>query len=186
LVPAYLACTAPNSSHGAPLSFGSCKPPTQASSQLTAGTPDANGAAANFVGSVLYTVIVGPPADVRIRVNVTDVRNKAGLGDYTGELQADASMQITDKLNGSSGTEPATGQATNFPVTVPCATTTSTSVGSTCSVNTTFNAVTPGAIVASQRAIWQVGQVKVFDGGADGLASTGPNTLYAEEGIFTP
>ena len=186
LVPAYLACAAPNRTHGAPLAFNSCKPPAQASGQLTTGTPDANGAGANFVGSALYTVIIGPPADVRVRVNITDVRLKAGLGDYTGELQLDSSMQVTDKLNGTSGTEPATGQSTNFPITVPCATTASTSVGSTCSVNTTFNAVTPGAIVASQRAIWQVGQVKVFDGGPDGVASTAPNTLFADEGIFTP
>jgi hypothetical protein len=183
LVPAYTACSAPNSTHGAPLSFGSCKPPALASGQLTAGTPDSNGAAANFIGSVLYTVA---PTDVKIKVSVTDVRLKAGLGDYTGELQADAAIQVTDKLNGPSGGEPATGQATNFPVTVPCATTASTSVGSTCSVNTTFNAVTPGAIVASQRAIWQMGQVKVFDGGPDGLASTTPNTLFAVEGVFIP
>jgi hypothetical protein len=53
-------------------------------------------------------------------------------------------------------------------------------------VSTTFNAVTPGAIVPSQRAIWQFGQVKVFDGGPDGVASTTPNTLFAAEGIFTP
>ncbi|PWU18332.1 MAG: hypothetical protein C5B48_14825 [Candidatus Rokuibacteriota bacterium] len=183
LVPAYNACSAPNSTHGAPLAFSSCKPPTQASGQLTAGTPDANGSQANFVGSVLYTVAT---SDVRIKVNVTDVRLKAGLGDYTGELQADAAMQVTDKNNGTSGGEPATGQAINFPVTVPCTTTASTTVGSTCSVNTTFNAVTPGAIIASQRAIWQMGQVKVFDGGPDGIASTGPNTLFAIQGVFIP
>jgi hypothetical protein len=187
LVPAYLACAAPNRVHGAPLSFGSCKPPAVASSQLTTGTPDSNGAGANFIGTVLYTVITGTSADVRIGVNISDVRLKTGLGDYSGQLQADASVQVTDKQNGPSGTEPATGTATNFPVTVPCVTTPATaSVGSNCSVNTTFNAVTPGAIVASQRAIWQIGQIKVFDGGPDGVASTSPNTLFADEGIFTP
>lgn len=186
LVPAYLACAAPNRVHGAPLSYGSCKPPAPASSQLTTGTPDANGAGANFIGSVLYRVVTGTSADVRIGVSITDVRLKAGLGDYPGQLQADASVQVTDRQNGPSGTEPATVTATNFPVTVPCVTTGSTSIGSTCSVSTTFNAVTPGAIVPSQRAIWQFGQVKVFDGGPDGVASTTPNTLFAAEGIFTP
>ena len=36
------------------------------------------------------------------------------------------------------------------------------------------------------RAIWQLGQVQVLDGGADGVASTTPNTVFAEQGIFVP
>jgi hypothetical protein len=192
LVPAYLACSAPNRTHGSPLAFGSCKPPVAASAQLTSGTPDSNGAAPNFVGSVVYTVVLGNPstplneADVKINASLTDVRQKVGLGDYTGELQVDASVRITDRLNGPSQTEPATGTATNFPVTVPCVTTPATTVGSTCSVSTTFNAVVPGAIVETQRAIWQMGETKVFDGGPDGLAATTPNTLYADQGVFIP
>ena len=50
LVPVFQACTAPNSSHGAPLAFSSCKPPTQGSSFLTVGTPDANARGANSTG----------------------------------------------------------------------------------------------------------------------------------------
>jgi hypothetical protein len=183
LVPAYLACAAPNRTHGSPLAFGSCNPPAPASAQLTSGTPDSNGLFVNFIGSVLYSVVVG---DVKIKASLTDVRTKVGFADYTGELQVDASVRITDRLNGPSQTEPATGTVTNFPVTVPCAATASGTVGSTCSVSTTFNAVVPGAIVESQRAIWQLGETKVFDGGADGLASTTPNTLYADQGIFIP
>ncbi len=191
LVPAFNQCTSPNETHGSPLAFGSCGPPTQASSQLTVGTPDSNGAGAGFIGSVIYTAIPGNPAtpqneaDVGIQLNMTDVRQKATLADYTGELQLNTSAQITDKQNGSSPSEPGTG-TTNFPVTVPCAATASTTIGSTCSVNTTFNAVTPGAIVESQRSIWELDQVKVFDGGPDGIASTSPNTLFADEGIFVP
>jgi hypothetical protein len=183
LVPAYLACGSPNRSHGAPLSYGSCNPPTAASGQLTVGSPDANGAGVNFQGSVVYSVLVG---DVQLTASLTDVRQKAGLADYTGQLQVDAAVRVTDKKNGPSGTEPGTGTATNFPVTVPCVSTGSTTVGSTCSVSTTFNAVTPGAIVDSQRAIWQLGETKVFDGGPDGVASTGPNTLFADQGVFVP
>ncbi len=45
----------------------------------------------------------------------------------------------------------------------------------------------PGTIKEGKRAIWQIGQVAVFDGGADGLASTGGgNTLFARQGIFVP
>jgi hypothetical protein len=52
---------------------------------------------------------------------------------------------------------------------------------------TTVNSLYPGAIAAGQRAVWEVGQVKAYDGGADGLASTtGDNTLFLTEGIFIP
>jgi hypothetical protein len=45
----------------------------------------------------------------------------------------------------------------------------------------------PGAVVEGGRSIWELGQVQVFDGGADGLASTaGDNTLFEREGIFVP
>ena len=190
LVPAYLACAAPNRVHGAPLAFNSCTPPAAASNQLTTGTPDANGTGTNFVGFVNYKVLVGDPAppndaDVRIQVNITDVRQKPSLADYTGQLQVDASMRVTDRLNGTSQTEPGTG-STSFPVTVPCVATGLATVGSTCAVNTTFNAVTPGAIVEEKRSVWQFGEEKVFDGGPDGLAATGPNTLFAEQGVFDP
>ena len=53
-------------------------------------------------------------------------------------------------------------------------------------VNTTFDALMPGAVKESDRSIWQLGAVQVFDGGADGLASTSPNTLFARQGVFVP
>ena len=43
LVPAYQECTAPDRTHGPPLAFPSCASPQQESSELTVGTPDANG-----------------------------------------------------------------------------------------------------------------------------------------------
>src|SRR6187401_1442248 len=49
LVPAYGACAAPNRTHGPPLAFASCNPPTQTSAQATVGTPDAFGGAANSI-----------------------------------------------------------------------------------------------------------------------------------------
>ena len=38
----------------------------------------------------------------------------------------------------------------------------------------------------TMRTIWQLGQVRVNDGGADGLVSTTPNTLFAVQGVFVP
>jgi hypothetical protein len=195
LVPAYQACSAPNRTHGPPLSSGSCNPPAQASSRLTVGTLDANGQAANSVGSVRYDAKLGNSvtptneADVLVVASITDVRRQSDLLDYTGELLLTATMRITDKNNAvgaGGGTDSATLTDLDFPATIPCVGTSSTSVGSTCTLATTFNAIQPGAIVEEKRAIWQIGPVDVFDGGADGLASTTPNTLFETQGLFAP
>jgi hypothetical protein len=38
-----------------------------------------------------------------------------------------------------------------------------------------------------RRAVWAIGQVKVYDGGPDGVASTPVgNELFMDEGIFVP
>jgi plastocyanin len=183
LAPAYKPCTAANRTHGSPLSSGSCNPPTQVSNFLTVGTPDANNRTAGSVGSV--TIQVLPSADVRFISSITDVRKKSDLSDYAGELQAKLPLRITDKTNGPSLTESATGD-TSFAFAIPCAGTIATTIGSTCSVTTTANAVAPGAVVDGARAIWEIRDVQVFDGGADGVASTADNTLFADQSVFVP
>jgi hypothetical protein len=179
LVPAYEQCTAPNRTHGSPLAFGSCAPPTQTSSQLTLGTPDANGRPAATVGSVRYRVA---PGDVKIDVNISGVLTQPSLSPYSGELALQGALRITDRNNtpNPGGPGAATVQDGSFPVTVPCAT-------SHCAVATTANAVMPGSVLEGKRAIWELGQVQVYDAGADGLASTtGDNTLFMDEGVFVP
>jgi hypothetical protein len=38
-----------------------------------------------------------------------------------------------------------------------------------------------------KRTVWGLGQVQVFDGGADGDADTaGDNTLFAVQGLYAP
>ena len=71
---------------------------------------------------------------------------------------------------------------------VPCASTTSTTIGGTCSVNTSANAVQPGAIPDGgvSRAVVELAQIQVKDGGADGQAATSDNTPFAVEGVFVP
>ena len=59
-------------------------------------------------------------------------------------------------------------------------------LGSTCSLTTTANAIVAGLVLEGKRAIWQMDQVQVFDGGSDGLASTAGNTLFLDEGVFVP
>jgi hypothetical protein len=175
------------------VSASSCYPPTQTSSRLTVGTPDANGKGANAIGDVHFAVAPGNPttpedeADVGVKVSITDVRNRSDLSDYTGDLEVRSGTRITDKYNGSSSTDEATVQDFDDHLTLPCAATSSTTVGATCALATTFDAIVPNTIKETQRAIWQLGQVKIFDGGPDGsVATLGDNTLFMVQGVFVP
>jgi hypothetical protein len=117
---------------------------------------------------------------------MADVRSRTtGFPDYTGQLQLDTTIRVTDRDNGPS--LHGTVQDTPFRVTVPCTTTTDPHVGSTCSVNTTADAVVGGGTIKeSRRSIWQLGQVRVNDGGADGVASTTPNSPFVTQGVLVP
>jgi hypothetical protein len=95
-------------------------------------------------------------------------------------------VRITDRDNGAGS---AAGTVADFSYTfmVPCSATTNTSFGSTCSTTTTADALVPGTIKEGKRAIWQIGQFEVFDGGTDSQASTtADNTPFARQGIFVP
>ena len=190
LVPAFNPCDAPNRAHGAPLAFGSCAPPAQASSFLTVGTPDSNKAAANAIASVTLAAKNGNPAttadeaDVRLIASATDVRLQAGLGDYSGELQANARLRLTDQASGPALDESATVQDFIYRFTVPCQTTLSTTVGSTCAVATTADAIQPGTVRERARTIWQVGQITILDGGRV-VAEDSPAGLIAAEATRT-
>jgi hypothetical protein len=191
LVPAYAACSAANRTHGPPLASGSCAPPQQTSTQLTVGTPDANGQPAQSLGSLRLAVVPGDPltptdeADVNADLTLTDVRLQGTLADYEGELQAALTVRLTDGSNGPSQSESGTVSDLSFAIAVPCVATIG-SVGSSCSVATSFDAVMPGAAQERKRSIWALDQVEVFDGGIDGIASTTPNTLFAVQGVFVP
>ncbi len=191
LVVAYKPCTAANALHGTPLASSSCTPPVQESNWLTVGTPDANMSAAKSTGFVRLTTLPGnlsgPPdeADVRLETSITDVRKKSDLTDYIGQVQARLALRLTDRHNGPSLTQPGTADTT-FNFTIPCAATGDTTIGSTCSVTTTADAVLAGAVLEGRRSIWDSGKVQVFDGGSDGMVSTNPNTLFASQGLFIP
>ncbi len=205
LVPAYNQCSAANRTHGPPLAFPSCNPPVQSSNAITVGSPDANGAPANAVASIRLVVVIGVPgppedSDVKIIANSTDIRCKAGTAacgsanaadgaDYTGEVQGSATIRITDHFNAvapGGGTDAATVVDIPFPVNAGCTATAATTIGSTCATNTTANAVVPGAVKDGKRAIVEIGQLQILDGGPDGVVATTPNTLFQVQGIFIP
>ena len=147
------------------------------------------------MGSVKYSVIVGVPgapddSDVKVITSLKDVRcrptgarcgvaNAAGPADYTGELRATVNVRMTDKWNAvAAGGGPDSGTVQDQAIgrTFACAQTASTATGSLCTLNTTVNALAPGLVKDAKRANWQLGQVQVFDGGADGDADTPAGT----------
>jgi hypothetical protein len=193
LVPAFGPCLTPDRTHGAPLALPSCSGPSQASPRLTVGTPDANGQPVESIGAVRLRVAPGDlataadEADVQLDASLTDVRQTAGLSDYSGELQVRVPVRTTDRANaGTSANQPGTSSDTVLSAAIPCTGTTSGSVGSTCSLSTTIDALVPGAVAEGRRATWQVGQIEVHDGGADGVAGTPGNAPFARQGIFIP
>jgi hypothetical protein len=191
LVVAYRACATPDRAHQGGLQAGSCSSPQPESGFLTIADP--NGASRSS-GMMRFDVKPGTPsipeddADVDITVNLTDVRQRADFADYAGELQGHVMLQPTDRNNGLSNQESATVEALPFAFTVPCtATPGDPSAGSTCSVTTTMDSVTPGTVVEGKRSNSELGKLKLFDGGSDGLAATtGDNTLFETQGVFVP
>ena len=154
LAVAFEQCTAPNREHAAPLAVGSCYPPRQASRRLTVGTVSANGR--------LRTRSA--------RFAMTSCRQTCGSPSRRRTCAAAAICRLHGRAEGRSVTahnrlrqwRPAEHtlarlRTSAFPVTMPCTTTADMTVGSTCAITTTANALVPGAMTAGERAIWQLG-----------------------------
>jgi Tol biopolymer transport system component len=200
LVPAFSQClnvTGPQ--HNAPLAYPSCMPPSHQSTNLTMGTPDLNGqpaAASGFVEVKLINALLSTQDD-QYTVNMTDVRCAGttggcpggALSDYSGELQAQTTIRITDKNTWPLKTA-ATMIDVPFSFAVPCAPTGASglpnAIGSTCSVVTTANTIVPGFVTFGKRQVIELGQIRLFDGGSDGQASTAGNLPFAVQGVFNP
>jgi TolB protein len=196
LVPTFQPCASPNRAHGSPLAFGSCAPPVPASGHVTVGT-----ASSGFVKIKVLPGAPGPPSDtqVEITLNVTDVRCKAGTStcgnanttggaDYTGELEGNATIRLTDRNNGttsSGGTDPATVVDIPMPVNAFCANTGSTAVGGTCTVSAGPLIPDPCSC-EGKRMVVGFSDFRVEDGGADGQVATDPNALFLRQGVFVP
>ena len=166
----------------------SCNPAGGAtSSQATIGTPDANGGGANFVGlRPLRGRSSGRPgcaedSDVTITSSLHDVRcrpagascgaaNAAGPADYTGELRATVALRMTDRWNGGRGRwrhgcghRPERLAGPELPVRPDRLHERSARPARS---RTSANAIVPGLVLDTKRAIWQLDQVQVYDGGA--------------------
>lgn len=207
LVPAFEPCESPNRTHGPPLAFGSCAPPDERGGFMTFGAAPP-GRSPQASGNVRLRVIPGQPgsadeADVSISVHLTDVRRGFDLADGPGSLDFPLPLRLTDKENGAFNSEQATVKDFNEGITgyinnplrveVPCVETADPNVGSTCSVTTTADVILSGMsgqrpfVREGKRAIWQLGQLAVYDGGEDGyIESRDDNTVLAVQGVFVP
>ena len=151
------------------------------------------GSSPEAVGHVRLDAILGAPgsiddADVRIAVRLTDVRRGTDLADGPGGLELQLPIRLTDKASeGPFTPQQGTMQDYTLPFVFPCVETADPSVGSTCSATTTADALVPGIVDEGVRAIWQLGQISVWDGGEDGFVeSRDDNTVLAVQGVFVP
>lgn len=210
-------CATPNSTHGPPLGAPSCTPANEARAQspnITTGKAPAGPykGTSSFVIDVTCTNAQTPPCpapgdqeDVKLTATATDIRCKAGMADatkcgnengapagkvgddYIGQVQGDATIRITDTLNGGPGfTTHGTVVDLPFPVTGQCSNTADATIGGTCSTNTSADQVVPNVVKENKQANIEIGQVHVNDGGPDGVVSSANNSLFAVQGIFIP
>ena len=195
LVPAVDRCQSPNRVHGPPLEHPSCAPPQPSSSNLTVGVGDGSPAFARSIGFARLAVVrtAGDPddSDVLVRVSITNVMKASDLSEYDGELRAVLGLRITDRLNPSGAYPGGTGSGTvsdsGFGFSLPCTPTPEPLDKSTCQVVASADAIAPGSVPEGARALWQLDEVEVFDGGPDGDGDTlADNELFATQGVFVP
>jgi hypothetical protein len=177
--------------HGAPFGVSSCDPPA-----LPAGTVAYFGREA--IGTATLNSIDGNPltaaneADRAIGVDLTDLRS----GDVNGvdynpnaggpDVTLLVKHRISDLFNGASQTDPGTVADLDFSVAVNCATTADPEVGSTCSVATTANAVTPDAVREGGQAVTSTFRIRLNDAGANGVRGDSDDRNFAQQGVYTP
>jgi hypothetical protein len=193
LVPVFKQCgtgaNQPTKAHSSPLSVGSCAPATTPGAVAHVG--------ANGVGSAQLTAIPGNfatpgnEADFSILVNATDIRSGSRTGpDYNPnaggpDLTYNARLRITDSNNGAFPVDPATSTDLDFPVPVDCTTTVGTD-GSTCTANTSANAVSPGTVIEGRDMIIQVFRARLSDAGPNGIQGDSDDKLFETQGFFVP
>ena len=193
LVPAFTACVSPNRVHGPSLEVPSCNPPALTSSNLTIGSPDANGRQANMSGAVSFEVMLGnaaTPAD-EADVGRRHQRHRRAPEPQPQRLHGPA-LGVDHAADHGSPQRPHRERRSGRSRT--CRSTSrsrvprrpASTIGATCSLSTTADAVLPGMVTEIKRTIWQIGDVRIFDGGPDGQASTQDNTLFLRQGVFVP
>jgi hypothetical protein len=95
-------------------------------------------------------------------------------------------VRITDTYNGTTRDAPGTVADIGFPIPIDCLSTPDPSLGSSCGVNTSANALTPGAVRDGDSAVWELGEIELADSGADGVRGNADDQVLATQGIYLP
>jgi len=119
------------------------------------------------------------PSDCTAGADLTEV------ADFSGGTQG-RGVRITDRFNGSLGDSAGTVADLAFPIPLDCIPTTDASLGSTCGVNTTANALVPGVAKDGDAAVWQLGEIEIKDSGPDGIRGNADDELFETQGVFLP
>jgi hypothetical protein len=192
LVPAFKQCgtgaNPSNAKHAPPLATNSCNPPMPGS-VLAAVGPTSQSSAQMTVVPGDADATNGNQANISITASLTDIQSTAG-GDYNpnasgADLTAVTRLRITDKANGYGGL-PATATEYDFKVPIDCSSTPDPSVGSSCSANTTANALIPGLIQEQRQTVVQPFRVRIDDSGANGIRGDSDDRIFATQGVFVP
>jgi Tol biopolymer transport system component len=192
LVPVFRQCgtgaNPTNGQHSPPLGTAACLPP-QAKGVAHFG-PQAKGTA--WMG-VIYgdtNAANGDQADATLRFDLSDIRT-AGGADYNpnpsgpdGTLTT--RLRFTDRSNGPSGTSAGTAADLDFAVPFNCTPTADPSLGSTCALDTSADAVNPAAIKENKATVLQVFRLRLNDSGSNGIRGDSDDRLFATEGIYIP
>jgi hypothetical protein len=192
LVPVFRQCgTGANPTdgqHSPPLGTPACLPPL-AQGVAHFGT-QAKGTA--WV-AVIYgdtNAANGDQADATLRFDLSDIR-AAGGADYNPNPSGPdgtlvTRLRFTDRANDPAGTS--AGTATDLDLSLPfsCTPTSDPSLGSTCALDSSADAISPGAIKENKATVLQVFRLRLNDSGPNGVRGDSDDRLFATEGVYIP
>jgi hypothetical protein len=132
----------------------------------------------------------GDQANLTLRASLNDIRT-AGGADYNpnasgADLTLVTRLRITDRYNGASQTDPATVQDFDYQTPIDCASTSTGSEGSSCSLDTSADAITPNTIRENKATAIQVFRFRVNDSGTNGTRGDADDRIFAVQGIYIP
>src|SRR6185312_10204992 len=192
LVPVFRQCgTGANPTdgqHSPPLATPACLPP------LAQGVAHFGPQAAGTAWlAVIYgdtNAANGDQADATLRFDLSDIRT-AGGADYNPNTSGPdgtlvTRLRFTDRANGPSGASAGTATDLDFSVPFNCTPTSDPVLGSTCTLDTSADAVTPGAIKENKATVLQVFRLRLNDSGLNGVRGDSDDRLFATEGVYIP
>jgi hypothetical protein len=181
------------SSHGAPLSLGSCNPPAfAAGTQAHIGRDPSQAPPPQSNSWASYTVVYGDTdsingdqADMALGASLNDIRTAGGSPYDPNPSGADLTLltriRITDRFNGASQSDPATVQDVEYGTPIVCS-----ASSPTCSLNTSADAITPNTIRENKGTVIQVFRFRVNDSGVNGTRGDADDRTFATQGIYIP